>query len=185
MSKMFYTLEETASVLGISESDVKLLVDRCLLRLFRDRDKFMFKTEEVDTLVSNIKDVLNGINSPAEKKGTTASKEDIINKNPLVDDGEVRSGRPCGRVEKEELFLPKKFARAGCLDYHKDILPEEKKASTEKQDVEELTEDDYRRAMLELLQKQNKHIDFIGSCLGVITVAVILMTLVALAFLSR
>jgi hypothetical protein len=52
MAKMFYTLEETASKLGVSEDAVKQMVARGELQEFRDRDRLMFKVEQVDIKAS-------------------------------------------------------------------------------------------------------------------------------------
>lgn len=52
MAKMFYTLEETASKLGVSEDAVKQMVARGELQEFRDRDRLMFKVEQVDLKAS-------------------------------------------------------------------------------------------------------------------------------------
>ena len=50
MAKMFYTLEETAQRLGISADEVKALGSDGDLQVFRDRDKMMFKRDQVDSL---------------------------------------------------------------------------------------------------------------------------------------
>lgn len=52
MAKMFYTLEETAEALGIDTEKVKELAGDGRLQQFRDRDKLMFKRDQVDTMVS-------------------------------------------------------------------------------------------------------------------------------------
>lgn len=52
MAKMFYTLEEAANKLGIDEEAVKRLAEQGDLQQFRDRDKLMFKNEEIDALVA-------------------------------------------------------------------------------------------------------------------------------------
>lgn len=53
MAKMFYTLEEAASKLGMSASDVQSLAESGQLQEFRDRDKLMFKVEQVDLLAGD------------------------------------------------------------------------------------------------------------------------------------
>lgn len=53
MAKMFYTLEEAASKLGMSTSDVQSLAESGQLQEFRDRDKLMFKVEQVDLLAGD------------------------------------------------------------------------------------------------------------------------------------
>jgi len=50
MAKMFYTLEETAQKLGKSEDEVKEMAKSGQIQEFRDRDKLMFKVEQVDLL---------------------------------------------------------------------------------------------------------------------------------------
>lgn len=50
MAKMFYTLDEAAQRLGVSTDEVRQMVSRGQLQEFRDRDKLMFKVEQVDLL---------------------------------------------------------------------------------------------------------------------------------------
>lgn len=50
MAKMFYTLEEAASKLGKSEQAVKDLVAKGQIQEFRDRDRVMFKVDQIDLL---------------------------------------------------------------------------------------------------------------------------------------
>jgi hypothetical protein len=50
MAKMFYTIEETADRLGMSADEVKELASSGQLQEFRDRDRLMFKVEQVDLL---------------------------------------------------------------------------------------------------------------------------------------
>lgn len=52
MAKMFYTLQETAEKLGIGEPDVKQLATSGKLQQFRDRDKLMFKRDQVDAIAA-------------------------------------------------------------------------------------------------------------------------------------
>lgn len=55
MAKMFYTLEEAAEKLGVNEDRVKELSDEGKLQQFRDRDKLMFKREQVDKVAATAK----------------------------------------------------------------------------------------------------------------------------------
>ena len=48
MAKMFYTLDEAAERLGVTPSSVRDLVTQGRLQEFRDRDKLMFKVEQVE-----------------------------------------------------------------------------------------------------------------------------------------
>jgi hypothetical protein len=50
--KMFYTLEETAEKLHKSEDEVREMASSGELQQFRDRDKLMFKVEQVDAMTS-------------------------------------------------------------------------------------------------------------------------------------
>lgn len=53
MAKMFYTLEEAASRLGMSEPEVQNLAESGQLQEFRDRDRLMFKVDQVDLLAGD------------------------------------------------------------------------------------------------------------------------------------
>jgi excisionase family DNA binding protein len=50
MAKMFYTMQEAAEQLGVSEDRLKEMVENGDLQQFRDRDKVMFKRDQVDGL---------------------------------------------------------------------------------------------------------------------------------------
>lgn len=53
MAKMFYTLEEAAARLGMSEGEVQSLGESGQLQEFRDRDRLMFKRDQVDLLAGD------------------------------------------------------------------------------------------------------------------------------------
>lgn len=53
MAKMFYTLEEAASKLGMTESEVQNLAESGQLQEFRDRERLMFKVDQVDLLAGD------------------------------------------------------------------------------------------------------------------------------------
>ena len=50
MAKMFYTLEEVSQKLGKSTDEVKEMARRGEIQEFRDRDKLMFKVEQINLL---------------------------------------------------------------------------------------------------------------------------------------
>jgi len=52
MAKMFYTPEEAAEKLGVSEAELKEMVSKGQLSEFRDRDELRFKVEQVDLLAT-------------------------------------------------------------------------------------------------------------------------------------
>src|SRR5262245_16112982 len=56
MEKMFYSLEEAAAKLGKGVDDVRQMAARGQLQEFRDRDKMMFKKEQVDLLAGGAED---------------------------------------------------------------------------------------------------------------------------------
>lgn len=53
MAKMFYTIDEAAAKLGMDESEVQSLAESGQLQEFRDREKLMFKVEQVDLLAGD------------------------------------------------------------------------------------------------------------------------------------
>ncbi len=70
MAKMFYTLDEAASKLGVAPDDVRGLIDSGQLQEFRDRDQVMLKVDQVDLLAGG------------DEKGSMI---------PLADSGELES----------------------------------------------------------------------------------------------
>ncbi len=52
MAKMFYTLEEASARLGLDADSIKEMAASGKLQQFRDRDKLMFKREQVDSMAS-------------------------------------------------------------------------------------------------------------------------------------
>lgn len=68
MAKMFYSLDEAAQKLKVSPDEVKEMADKRQLEVFRDRDRLMFKVEQVDLLAG----------------GKSGGAEEII---PLADSG--------------------------------------------------------------------------------------------------
>ena len=76
MAKLFYTLDEAASKLKMSEADVKNLVASGQLQEFRDRDKLMFKVDQVNLLAAG-----------GDEDASSASASGVI---PLAESGELR-----------------------------------------------------------------------------------------------
>ncbi len=68
MAKMFYTLEEASAKLGTTPEKVREMAEKGQLQEFRDRDKLVFKREQVDLL------------------GGKGDDEELI---PLADSGEI------------------------------------------------------------------------------------------------
>lgn len=75
MAKMFYTLEEAADKLGKAVDEVEKLASSGQLQEFRDRDRLMFKIEQVDLLAEgagaiDIADDLEPISLASSGSGT-------------------------------------------------------------------------------------------------------------------
>ncbi|MGE3107968.1 MAG: helix-turn-helix domain-containing protein [Phycisphaerales bacterium] len=75
MAKMFYTLEETADILGKSAGEVKAMVSSGQLKEFRDKDNLIFKKEQVDLLAHKDDDSIPLADSKGGS-GLTLSLED-------------------------------------------------------------------------------------------------------------
>ena len=56
MAKMFYTLEEVCTKLEKDEDEVREMVQSGQIQEFRDRDKLMFKVEQIDLIVGGDED---------------------------------------------------------------------------------------------------------------------------------
>ena len=77
MAKMFYTLEEAAERLGKTAEQVKAMANSGKLQQFRDRDKLMFKRDEVDGIAGKPGDSSgdsDAIDLAGDSKGPGASK---------------------------------------------------------------------------------------------------------------
>lgn len=90
MAKMFYTIEEAGAKLGKSEAEVKQMVESGQLSEFRDRDRLMFKAEQVDLLAESGGSSY-GVAGGSSAGGSGASKggssmSDILK---LADSGEM------------------------------------------------------------------------------------------------
>lgn len=66
MAKMFYSLQEAAEKLGVSEEQIRQMTAQGTLHQFRDRDKIMFRREEVDALAEYQPTGLTGLSQAAE-----------------------------------------------------------------------------------------------------------------------
>jgi len=60
VAKMFYTLEEAAEKLGVSADEVRDMSNGGQLQPFRDRDKLMFKRDQVDAMASSGGSTMSG-----------------------------------------------------------------------------------------------------------------------------
>jgi hypothetical protein len=83
MAKMFYSLEETAEKLGLSTEEVKELATQGKIQQFRDRDKLMYKRDQVDAMASS------GDSTATGKKAMSAANDDADALDPIsLDDSD-------------------------------------------------------------------------------------------------
>ena len=106
MAKMFYTLEEVCEKLEKNDDEVKEMVRTGQIQEFRDRDKLMFKVEQVDLLAAGEEDT-SDVHLELEDTGASGSgvalKDDseyarraaVVHAWNSVHVVEERSGRGC------------------------------------------------------------------------------------------
>lgn len=94
MAKMFYSLEEAAAKLGKTESEVQQMASKGQLQEFKDRDRLMFKREQVDLLASGDEDSLSLSDSMAGGTGLGLALDDSSPSG--------RSGSGTGGIELDE-----------------------------------------------------------------------------------
>ncbi|MHC4976883.1 MAG: helix-turn-helix domain-containing protein, partial [Planctomycetota bacterium] len=61
MAKMFYTIEEAAQRLGKTEEEVQAMASSGQIQEFRDRDKLVFKADQIDLLADDELDIDLGV----------------------------------------------------------------------------------------------------------------------------
>ena len=84
MAKMFYSLEEAAGMLGVTEDRIKEMAAGGELQQFRDGDKVMFKREQIDTMAQ-------------------ATDDDILDEDVLAED-DSGSGIPLSDSSDTEIL---------------------------------------------------------------------------------
>lgn len=135
MAKMFYTLEETAGKLGVSEQEVKDMAASGRLQQFRDRDKLMFKRDQVDSMGGDAAGA-SGTSIPLADSGDTdaidlSGETDVAGGSSIndatgvsvFDAGEIEPADPQAQtqvtspiVDDEELALESVGSGSGLLD---------------------------------------------------------------------
>lgn len=73
MAKMFYTIEEAAEKLGKSADEVQQMADSGQLQEFRDRDRLMFKKEQVDLVAGGVEDDILSLGDELEPLSLSSS----------------------------------------------------------------------------------------------------------------
>ncbi len=111
MAKMFYTLEEVCSKLERNEDEVRELVQTGQIQEFRDRDKLMFKVEQIDLLAGGEEDTsdvhlelenaASGTDVPMPDE-STLGLADSRESTGLVDSSSSASGSALGLGDSRE-----------------------------------------------------------------------------------
>lgn len=123
MAKMFYTLEEAAEKLGVSEDQVKEMAANGQIQQFRDRDKLMFKREQVDNLgksgssgssisLSDDTDAMGKSADPNEATGVSVFDADEVD----AADPAAQTQVTPGSMEDDDLSLESVGSGSGLLD---------------------------------------------------------------------
>ncbi len=86
MAKMFYSLQEAAEKLGVSEDQIVEMADEGKIQQFRDRDKLMFKRDQIDALADQQPTGLTGLAEMADTAGDEDFDDGPI---PLADSGDT------------------------------------------------------------------------------------------------
>ncbi|MCC7193085.1 MAG: helix-turn-helix domain-containing protein [Phycisphaeraceae bacterium] len=92
MAKMFYTIEETAEKLKLSTDQVREMATSGKLQQFRDRDKLMFKREQVDNLAGGESDPNDESSIPLASSGDTDAISLTDEKPPRKEDPRQATG---------------------------------------------------------------------------------------------
>ena len=132
MAKMFYTLEDVCQKLGKTEDELKAMVASGQIQEFRDRDKLMFKVEQIDLLASSDDDASEvhldleesagssglALESEASSLGLTDSREgtgvSVFDTDHAGED--AAEGTRAGEAVEEELSLDAVGSGSGLLD---------------------------------------------------------------------
>ncbi len=130
MAKMFYTIEEVCSKLQKSEDEIKEMVSSGQIQEFRDRDKLMFKVEQINLLAGDddggevqldLSDSAGdsglALESEASALGLTDSREGTGVSVFDTDHGtDASDGTSAGDMVEDELSLDAVGSGSGLLD---------------------------------------------------------------------
>lgn len=92
MAKMFYTIEEAAAKLKLSTEQVREMASSGKLQQFRDRDKLMFKREQVDGMSGGEGDANDESSIPLVSSGDTDAISLTEEKPPRKEDPRQATG---------------------------------------------------------------------------------------------
>ena len=78
MAGIFYSLEETIDKLGKTEGEINALVKEGKLREFRDGAKILFKVTDVDALIPDVSEVIDGVELSDVSKAASAADGSVV-----------------------------------------------------------------------------------------------------------
>ncbi|MBX3373781.1 MAG: helix-turn-helix domain-containing protein [Phycisphaeraceae bacterium] len=99
MAKLFYTIEEVCRKLGKTESEVRALVTSGQLQEFRDRDRLMFKVEQIDLLAGD--EETGDVHLDLEDSHAGASGLGLSASGLALDDSRVGTRTPAGPADSD------------------------------------------------------------------------------------
>ncbi|MHC4947163.1 MAG: hypothetical protein ACYTG1_02720 [Planctomycetota bacterium] len=114
MAKMFYTLEEVCLKLGKSEDEVKEMAGSGQIQEFRDRDKLMFKVDQIDLLAGGdedtsevhleLEDTSGGTGIPLSESGSGLDFQDdsVLGLADSREDTGLKEGSVLGLADSRE-----------------------------------------------------------------------------------
>ena len=101
MAGMFYSLQEAADKLNISEEQIKEIVKQGKLREFRDGPSLLFKVDEVDSLLSDTGIIATGDSAVSDEK-VSEPEEEIISLDVSDTAEEIVAEEPEHELERPE-----------------------------------------------------------------------------------
>jgi hypothetical protein len=134
MAKMFYTLEEVCQKLGKTEDEVKSMARSGQIQEFRDRDKLMFKVDQIDLLAGGddtgevhleLEETSGGSGLALEEESAIGLEESregtgisVFDTDHGAEDSteQTHGGSASAGVEEEELSLESVGSGSGLLD---------------------------------------------------------------------
>lgn len=117
MAKMFYTLEETKSVLGKDDDEIKQLTREGRLREFRDGPRLMFKADQVETL----KNELNAAGGdqvdlgPSDTGAPIGLVDSRSGSSPVISLADSAPGTPSPSAMKDDTALAADLGLSGSI----------------------------------------------------------------------
>jgi excisionase family DNA binding protein len=137
MAGMFYSLQEVAEKLGISEEEIQKLVSEGKLREFRDGSNVLFKVDEVEALTPEVSISESG-ETPPEPEPAAGSDEISLAAEATGDAGAI------DELDEDTIVAGEGINVLGETDSEADLaddIMEETKGTADEPSLEEIEED--------------------------------------------